>query len=160
MRALTIDAHGGLDALRYRDDLPAPVLPERGSVRVRLRAAALNHLDLFVLGGIPGVSIAPGWVMGADGTGVVAEVSAGVTTVAVGDRVLINPGISCRDCEFCRGGEQSLCVRYRLLGEHLPGTFADEVIVPATNVRRCPPTLSDEAAAAFTLRPSRRGGCA
>ena len=151
MRALTIDAHGGLDALRYRDDLPAPTLPERGSVRVRLRAAALNHLDLFVLGGIPGVSIAPGWVMGADGTGVVAEVSAGVTTVAVGDRVLINPGISCRDCEFCRAGEQSLCVRYRLLGEHLPGTFADEVIVPATNVRRCPPTLSDEAAAAFTL---------
>jgi len=81
----------------------------------------------------------------------VAEVSPDVTAVAPGDRVVINPGLSCRQCEFCRAGEHSLCIRYRLLGEHLPGTFADEVVVPATNVRRIPAGIDDGAAAAFTL---------
>lgn len=151
MRALTIDAHGGLDQLRFRDDLPAPPLPTAGGVRVRLRAAALNHLDLWVVRGIPGAEVRPGWILGGDGTGIVAEVSPDVTAVAPRDRVVINPGLSCRQCEFCRAGDHSLCVRYRLLGEHLPGTFADEVVVPATNVRRIPDGVDDAAAAAFTL---------
>lgn len=151
MRALTIDAHGGLDQLRFRDDLPPPTLPSAGGVRVRLRAAALNHLDLWVVRGIPGVEVRPGWILGGDGTGIVSEVSPDVTAVAPGDRVVINPGLSCRQCEFCRAGEHSLCIRYRLLGEHLPGTFADEVVVPATNVRRIPAGIDDAAAAAFTL---------
>ena len=70
MRGLTISAHGGLDQLEYRTDLPVPE-PKRGEIRVRVRAAALNHLDLFVVGGIPGVKITPGWVLGADATGIV-----------------------------------------------------------------------------------------
>ena len=152
MRALTIDAHGGLEQLRYREDLPEPVLPPSGGVRVRLRAAALNHLDLFTLGGLPGVSITPPWTLGADGTGIVAEASDDVRTIAIGDRVLINPGISCRACEYCRAGEHSLCPVFRLLGEHHPGTFAEQVIVPVTNVRRVPASMTDHAvAAAFTL---------
>ncbi len=151
MRALTIDAHGGLEQLRYRDDVTPPALPSSGGVRVRLRAAALNRLDLWTVGGLPGVVITPPWILGADGTGLVAETSPDVTTVRPGDRVIINPGISCRACEFCRKGEQSLCVRFRLLGEHLPGTLAEEVVVPATNVRLVPSTVTDEVAAAFTL---------
>ena len=151
MRALTIDAHGGVEQLRYREDLPTPTLPDSGSVRVRLRSAALNHLDLWTLGGLPGVRITPPWILGGDGAGTVAEVSGDVRTVKPGDRVMINPGISCRACEFCLAGEQSLCVRFRLLGEHMPGTFADEIVVPATNVRPVPASVSDESAAAFTL---------
>lgn len=165
MRALTIDAHGGLEQIRYRDDLPVPDFSsdaDAPEVRVRVRAAALNRLDLFTIGGLPGITVTPGWVLGADATGVVDAVSdravqagesAGSTGsgVAVGDRVVINPGISCRRCEFCLAGEQSMCIRYRLLGEHLPGTFAEYVVVPATNVRRIPASVSDEVAAPFTL---------
>ncbi len=151
MRALTIDAHGGLEQLRYREDVPAPALPASGAVRVRLRAAALNRLDLWTVGGLPGVTITPPWILGADGMGVVAEASPDVTTVRVGDRVLVNPGIACRLCEFCLKGEQSLCVRFGLLGEHHPGTLAEEIVLPATNLRRVPEGVPDDAAAAFTL---------
>lgn len=151
MRALTIDAHGGLDQLRYRDDVAAPALPEAGHVRVRLSAAALNRLDLWTLGGLPGVTITPPWILGGDGMGVVAEVSPDVTEVAVGTRVMINPGLSCRACDFCRRGEHSLCIRFQLLGEHAPGTLAEEIVLPATNVQAVPDGVSDEVAAAFTL---------
>lgn len=120
-------------------------------VRVRVQAGALNHLDLFTLAGMPGVSINPGWVMGADGAGVVDSTGDGVDAVTIGDRVVINPGISDRTCEFCLAGEQSLCVRFRLLGEHLPGTLSEYVVVPAQNVRRIAPGISLEHAAAFTL---------
>jgi len=151
VKALTISAHGTLDQITLRDDLPEPVVEAPGDVRVRLRAAALNHLDLFVVEGIPGVSITPGWILGGDGMGTVDSVGAAVTGVAVGDRVVINPGISCRECEFCRAGEQPLCVKFRLLGEHRPGTFAEFVVVPAANVRRIPDGVPDDVAAAFTL---------
>lgn len=150
MRGLTIDAHGSTERITYREDLTPPVLGAR-EVRVRLRAASLNRLDLWTVGGLPGIAITPPWVLGADGTGRVIEVAPGVSSVAVGDRVVINGGISCRECEYCLAGEQSLCTTFRVLGEHLPGTFADEVAVPATNVRRIPDGISDEVAASFTL---------
>src|SRR5690349_3273492 len=140
MRGLTISAHGGLERLELRDDLPVPE-PGPGAVRVRVRAAALNHLDLFVVAGLPGVTITPGWVLGADGAGVIDALGPGVSAVAVGDHVVINPGISCRACEYCLAGEQPLCPRFRLLGEHLPGTMAEYVAVPAANVRRVPPEV-------------------
>jgi NADPH:quinone reductase-like Zn-dependent oxidoreductase len=151
MRALTISAHGGLDRLELRDDLPVPELATETDVRIRVHAGALNHLDLFVVTGLPGVTITPPWIMGGDGAGVVDAVGSAVHTVAPGDRVVINPGISDRTCEYCARGEQSLCIRFRLLGEHLPGTFADYVVVPAMNVRAIPATISWPDAAAFTL---------
>ncbi len=151
MRALVIDAHGGLEKVHFRDDVPAPEVQAAGEVRVRLSAAALNHLDLFVVGGLPGVTITQGWVLGGDGVGVIDAVSSDVSSVAVGDRVIINPGISCRQCEYCRAGEQPLCVNFRLLGEHRPGTFAEYIVVPAVNVRRIPAGISDASAAAFSL---------
>ncbi|MDQ6831579.1 MAG: zinc-binding dehydrogenase [Gemmatimonadota bacterium] len=151
MRALTISAHGGLEQLVVRDDLPIPALSNPTDVRVRIRCAALNHLDLFVVEGLPGVTITPPWIMGGDGAGLVDAVGDGVEGVAIGARVIINPGISDRTCEYCRIGEHSLCVRYRLLGEHLPGTIADYVVVPAANLRVIPDSIAWDAAAAFTL---------
>jgi len=151
VRALTISSHGGLDRIELRDDLPMPELRRPDQVRVRVRAAALNHLDLFVVRGLPGVSIVPPWPLGADACGIIDAVGAEAGACAVGDYVVINPGISDRSCEYCRQGEQSLCVRFGILGEHLPGTLADYVVVPAANVRTIPAAVPTEQAAAFTL---------
>ena len=152
MRALTISEHGDLDKVTYRTDLPVPQ-PGSGEVRVRVHAAALNHLDLWVLGGMPGVTIRPPWVLGAEAVGVVDthRPDTPSTAPAVGRRVLINPGVSDRTCEFCQKGEESLCVNYGLVGEHYQGTFAEYVVVPAANLRPIPKKIPLEAAAAFTL---------
>jgi NADPH:quinone reductase-like Zn-dependent oxidoreductase len=151
MRGLTISAHGGVDRIEYRDDLAEPPLQRDGDVRLRMRAAALNHLDLFLLGGLPGINITAGWVVGADGVGVVESVGATVSNVAVGDMVVVNPGVSDRTCEYCRAGEQPLCPRFGILGEHFPGTMAELVVVPSVNVQRITPDADVAEAAAFTL---------
>ena len=151
MRALTISAHGGLERIELRDDLPVPALRSATDVRVRITAAALNHLDVFVVGGLPGVTIVPPWVLGADATGVVEEIGDRVTGLAPGDTVIVNPGISCRQCEYCRDGEQSLCIRFGLLGEHHPGVFAEHAVLPAPNLRVVPAAIPAPVRAAFTL---------
>jgi NADPH:quinone reductase-like Zn-dependent oxidoreductase len=151
MRALTISAHGGLDRLELRDDVATPELRRPHDVRVRVRAAALNHLDLFVVAGLPGVAIVPPWPLGADGCGVVDAVGPDAGDLSAGDYVVINPGISDRTCEYCLQGEQPLCPRFGILGEHLPGTIAEYVVVPAANLRTIPTTIPPENAAAFLL---------
>ena len=151
VRALTLAAHGGLDRLELRSDLPVPDLQSSTDVRVRIMAGALNRLDLFVVEGLPGVTITPPWIMGGDGAGVIDAVGDHAGGLEVGDRVIINPGISDRSCEYCRDGEQSLCIAYKLLGEHLPGTFAEYIVVPAANVRVIPDSIPWDQAAAYTL---------
>lgn len=153
MRACVLTATGGLDKLQVTEVPDAPA-PGPGEVRVALRAAALNHLDLFVAAGLPGTADRFPWIVGADGAGTVESVGPGVTSVSPGDRVLLNPGISDYSCEFCRAGEHSLCVNYRLLGEHLPGTLAERITLPAHNVALGPnlsPALTWGEAAAFSL---------
>ncbi len=152
MRALTIDAHGDLSQLIVRD-VPAPTVSGPHDVRVRLHAAALNRLDLWVLGGIPGVHITPPWVVGSDGAGVVESVGEAVTRVQAGDRVMLNPGVVDRTCtcEYCRDGDQPLCLSYGVLGEHRPGTLAEYVVVPDANLERIPDDVTWEVAAAFPL---------
>lgn len=151
MRALTVSAHGGLEQLQIVTDLPVPPLGAPSDVRVHMHAVALNHLDLFVLRGLPGMTMRPRWVVCADGAGTVESIGSSVHELAPGDRVMINPGISDRSCRFCEAGEQSLCEHFRLLGEHLPGTAAEYIVVPAANLRLVPATISWERAAAFTL---------
>jgi NADPH:quinone reductase-like Zn-dependent oxidoreductase len=151
MRALTISEHGGLEKLEVRDDVPIPALAAPDDVRVRVTAGALNHLDLFVVRGLPGVTITPRWVLGADATGIVESVGPAVRAVRPGDTVIINPGISDRTCDYCRAGEQPLCPRFGLLGEHHPGTFAEYAVVSAPNVRVIPASIPADFAAAFTL---------
>jgi len=140
-----------VEQLQVVADLPIPALDSPASVRVRMHAVALNHLDLFVLRGLPGASIRPHWIVCADGAGVVDAVGDAVREFAPGDRVMINPGISDRTCAFCLAGEQSLCEHFQLLGEHLPGTAAEYVVVPAANLRVVPAGVSWEHAAAFSL---------
>ena len=154
MRGLTISAHGGLDQLVYRTDLPKPE-PRLGEIRIRVKAAALNHLDLFVVTGMPGVTIVPPWILGADATGVVDAIGdlSGITDnqIKVGDTVIVNPGLSDHTCEYCQAGEHSLCVKFGLLGEHAPGTLAEYIVIPARNARTIPRDKPVEQAAAFTL---------
>jgi NADPH:quinone reductase-like Zn-dependent oxidoreductase len=151
VRALTISGHGGLDVLELRDDLPVPELRRPADVRVRVHAAALNHLDLFMLGGLPGITITPPWPVGSDACGVIDAVGSDVSTVRLGDYVVINAGLSDRTCEYCLDGEQPLCPRFGILGEHFPGTAAEYVVVPAANVRAIPASVPSDIAAAFTL---------
>jgi NADPH:quinone reductase-like Zn-dependent oxidoreductase len=151
VRALTIDGHGGLEQVRFRDDLPVPALTHSRHVRVKLHAAALNHLDLFTIQGMPHLRITFPWIIGADGAGVVDEAGDEVSTLRPGDAVFLNPGQSCGRCEYCRAGDQPLCLEFRILGEHLPGTLAEYVVVPERSVRAIPPTTPMQAAAAYPL---------
>lgn len=147
MKAVFFRRHGGNEVLEY-GEWPDP-RPGPGEAVVAMRAAALNRLDLFVRDGIPGVPLPQ--VPGADGSGVVEAAGEGVTGLKAGDRVLVQPGLFCGSCEFCRGGEQSVCVKFRIVGEHAPGTFAEKAVLPAANLFPIPGELSFEQAAAFPL---------
>lgn len=149
MKALCLKRHGTLAELELQE-LPDPH-PREGEVRVALRAAALNHLDLFVVQGLPGLKLSFPHVGGADGAGVIAEVGAGVREWREGDEVVFNPGLWCGACEFCRRGDEPLCPSFGIVGEHVPGTFAESVCVPAHNLSARPAHLSWEEAAAVPL---------
>ena len=150
MLAVTIRSHGGPEAVLV-EEVARPAVEGADDVVVSLRAAALNHLDLFVVAGLPGVKPRFPHVLGADGAGIVEAVGPAVTRVRVGDRVLLDPGVSCHACEYCVAGEQSLCSTYRLLGEHLPGTFAEVVRVSQWNAYRLPDGVAWAEAAAYPL---------
>ncbi len=145
MRAWVLQQIVGPDGYRL-GDVAVPE-PGPGEVRVALRAAALNHLDLWVSRGKPAPSLPH--VAGADGAGVIDALGPGVAGVAPGDEVVINPTITCGVCADCRGGDRGLCERIRIVGEHRWGTFADHVVVSASNVLAKPASLSWPEAAAF-----------
>lgn len=129
--------HGDFSQLEVAD-VPRPSVSRDSDVRINLVASALNHLDLWTLRGLPGLDLPFPHILGGDGAGVVDEIGSAVKSVQPGDRVIINPGISCYQCEQCLQGEQSLCDTYRLLGEHLPGTLAEYIVVPEHNVALIP----------------------
>lgn len=149
MNALLFAQHGDLDQVRFDQVDPPEVKP--GLVLVRMRAAALNHLDLFVLEGLPGLTLEMPHIPGSDGAGTIEAIGDRSSRLSVGDRVMLNPVISCNECEFCISGEQSMCVQLRLVGEHTKGTFAEYFAVPAANLQKIPPDVSFEEAAAFSL---------
>jgi NADPH2:quinone reductase len=133
MKATVFHEHGSPDVLKY-EDIPDPdVGPNQ--VLVDVKAVALNHLDLFVRGGIPGLKLDMPHILGSDISGVVKEIGTGVSgDLEIGQTVIIDPGRSCGICEYCIRGEESLCAEYGIIGEHYRGGYSDLISVDAQNV--------------------------
>lgn len=132
MRAVTLIGHGGNEVVSIAER-PVPVR-RPGEITVRIEAAGLNRVDLYMRDSGAGITHRLPQIMGLDGAGVVTEVDPDETRVTVGDRVVLHPGIGCGRCEFCLRGEHVLCTSMKFLGEHRDGTFAEFVCVPARNV--------------------------
>ncbi len=156
MRGFGFAEHGGLDRLRFVE-LPEPI-PGPGEVRVRIRAAAFNRLDRFTLEGIPGVEVERPHALGSDGAGVVDRLGEPDDSLAVGDKVLLNPGMWDGTCDACKKGEEAYCRNYRIVGEHIQGTAARLCVVPRRNVHPLPERFSfaDGAAAPLVFQTSWR----
>jgi NADPH:quinone reductase-like Zn-dependent oxidoreductase len=150
MKALTLAANGGIEQLRVQE-LPEPTLQSPSDVLVRIRAAALNRLDLFIAAGLPGSGLTFPHVVGSDGAGVVQRVGSEIRDLKAGDRVMINPTLSCGRCLACAEGEDSLCASLRVVGEHCAGTAAEYIAVPARNLAPVPQGMQWPQAAAFSL---------
>ena len=130
--------------------LPRPE-PGPGEVAVEVRAAALNHLDLYSRQQHAAASDAGPRIIGSDAAGVVCDVGPGVENWRGGEAVVLNPGLSCGRCESCRRGEQSECPEFDIVGRGVPGTFAEGLVVPADNLYPKPEHLDFVAAAALPL---------
>jgi NADPH:quinone reductase-like Zn-dependent oxidoreductase len=150
MKALTLTGIGGLDRLQLQE-VPAPAIRAPDEVLVRVRCAALNRLDLWMTGGLPNAKPSFPHVVGSDGAGEIEAVGTAAGRWGPGDRVLINPGVACGHCAACEEGEDPLCANYAILGEHLPGTAAELLVVPAANLGRVPEGMAWSEAAGFTL---------
>jgi len=148
MKAVRLHEPGSVDGYVY-EDAPDPS-PGPGEVLVRVRAAALNHLEAWAAK-MPAGRSQPPRILGSDVAGVVAGIGAAVEGLREGDEVLLHPGVSCGRCEACLGGEDNLCPRYHLLGQGRDGGLAEYVAVPASNVAAKPKTLSFEEAASIPL---------
>jgi len=149
MNAIVYSEHGGPHVLRHVEVAE----PRIGAheVLVRVRACALNHLDLWVRRGIPGVAIPFPHIPGSDIAGEVAKVGEKVSHIQVGERVLLQPGISCGECEQCVAGRDNFCRSYTLFGYIVDGGCAEYVKSPAANIVPIPANLSFEEAAAVPL---------
>ena len=150
MRAVLFHEHGPADTLQLVTDQPIPE-PGPGEVRIHVKAAALNYLDIWVRNGWPGIRLAYPHIPGADAAGVIDAVGDGVSGWSAGDRVGIDPTLSCGQCSFCRSGWQNRCVDFAILGEHVPGTYRDYITVPARNLIGLPEHVSFAESAAASL---------
>ena len=150
MKAVRIHEHGGVEKLRY-EEAPEPTLAGPNDAIVKLKAASLNHIDIWIRRGLTGVEIALPHILGGDGAGVIAEAGDQVRNIKTGDAVCLYPPSGCGHCEFCINGREYICVKLRVLGERENGTYAEYARVPARNCFPIPPGLSFEQAAAFPL---------
>jgi NADPH:quinone reductase-like Zn-dependent oxidoreductase len=149
MKAFVIREHGGPEALRLEErEAPQPGPLE---VRLRVRAAALNHLDLWARRGVPGHRYPLPLVPGSDGYGIVEALGPGVSGIAPGEAHLLSPGYGCGHCEPCLRGEESLCRDYVILGENRDGVCAESIVVPAATLLAPLENLPPEEAVALPL---------
>jgi NADPH:quinone reductase-like Zn-dependent oxidoreductase len=149
MKAVVMRGHGGPEVVKL-EDVPEPSAGP-GEVVVRMRAVAANHLDIWVRQGWPGLKLAFPHVFGSDGAGVVESVGPGVTAVKPGDEVVVNPSLGCGRCERCLAGQENLCRRFSILGEHVSGVMAEKAVLQTRSVLPKPKNLSFEEAAAVPL---------
>lgn len=148
MRAAIFHDFGGPEVLRY-EEVPTPE-PGDDEVLIEVRAAAFNHLDLWVRRGLPIETTMP-HVGGSDIAGVVIARGEEAGDVELGAHVVVNPALFCGSCRECRRGEESQCTTFRILGEHTNGGFAEFVSVPARNVYPLPPQTRFEVAASLPI---------
>lgn len=149
MKAVVFNEHGGPDVLVHTD-VKEPAI-NANEVLVEIRACALNHLDVWARGGLPGVSIPLPHILGNDIAGVVREVGELVTWVSTGDEVMLQPGVSCGHCIECLRGQDNLCPTYDILGYVRDGGYAELVAAPGVNVIPKPKNISWEEAASLPL---------
>ncbi|HEV2764747.1 MAG TPA: zinc-binding dehydrogenase [Pyrinomonadaceae bacterium] len=149
MKAVIFREHGGPEVLSY-EERPEP-RPRANEVLVEVRACALNHLDVWVRKGLPGIPVPLPHILGNDVAGVVREVGELVGWVRAGDEVMLQPGVSCGHCYECLRGADNLCPEYDMLGYRRDGGYAELVTAPAVNVVLKPAALSWEEAAALPL---------
>ena len=142
MQAVYIESHGGPEVLTYGERPDPHVGP--GEVKLKVRATALNRLDLYTREGGRGLQreFPPPLILGGDCAGEIAEVGAGVNGLKEGDRVVVNPRLSCQQCPACLAGQDDLCRRSQFLGSAIDGSYAEYLSVPAANVH----TISDQVA--------------
>jgi NADPH:quinone reductase-like Zn-dependent oxidoreductase len=149
MKAVRFHEHGGPEVLKY-EDAPDPKI-QANEVLVKVKACALNHLDIWLRGGVRRWQLAMPHIVGSDIAGEVAEVGAVVTRIKPGDRVLLSPGFSCGQCEACFKGLDSACRSYTLFGVMVDGGYAEYVKSPEMNVIPIPGDLNYDEAAAVPL---------
>lgn len=149
MLASFFDRHGDIGVLKY-GERPEPV-PGPNDVIVKLKAAGLNRLDIWVRNGWPGIRIPYPFIPGADGAGKILKLGTDVSSYSIGNRVVINPNIGCGKCYFCEIGYENRCKKWNLLGESRDGTYAQLVKVPAKNVMYLPEDIDEFTAAASAL---------
>ncbi len=148
MKAVYIESHGGPEVLTY-GERPEPAI-EPHEVKVRVRACSINRLDVYTRAGVRGTrrEFPPPLILGGDAAGDVVEVGEEVADLQVGDRVVVNPRISCGICTYCVAGEDDLCSRFKFLGTAMDGSYAEFIKVPGTNVHPIPSHVPYEEAAA------------
>ncbi|MHA2075430.1 MAG: alcohol dehydrogenase catalytic domain-containing protein, partial [Candidatus Hodarchaeales archaeon] len=160
MKAVFFSEHGGIDKLEYNSFSTPEV--QSNHVLIRVGGVALNHLDLFVRKGIPGLKLDLPHILGSDISGTIAEIGSKIHLPGIeeGKPVVIDPGVSCGVCEFCCMGEISLCKQYKIIGEHMRGGYAEYVSVPIENVILLPDynplSLLDSAAVPLTFMTAYR----
>lgn len=149
MKAILFHSHGGPEVLQYTD-FPDPQ-PKPGEALVRLRAAALNRVDIFVRNGWPGLKLEYPHIPGADGAGEVIALGEGASGYQVGDRVVINANLGCGECEACKSGRDNLCRNWHLLGETTRGTYCEMISLPVRQLHKIPNGFDAHKAAASAL---------
>ena len=149
MKTILFHQHGGPEVLEYTD-FPTPE-PKPGEALIRLRAAALNRMDVMVRNGWPGLKLEMPHINGADGAGEIVEIIDTVTDLKVGDRVVINANLGCGSCEFCLAGRDNLCTNWHLLGETIRGTYAEYICLPTRQLYKLPNDFDVHQAAAAAL---------
>jgi NADPH:quinone reductase-like Zn-dependent oxidoreductase len=149
MRAALFRAHGGPEVMEVAE-VPAPE-PGPGEVLLQVRAAALNHVDLWLRRGMPALRVPLPHVPGGDICGVIAGLGPGAPPLGEGNRVVVNPGLSCGRCARCQSGQDNLCPEYRMVGEQAWGGQAQYIAVPATNVVAAPDGVDDAELASLPI---------
>jgi len=149
MKAALFKSHGGPEVLEFAD-VPVPKI-RPNEVLIQVKACALNHLDIFVRNGLPGIEIPLPHILGNDIAGIVHDVGELVSWVKPGDEVMVHPGVSCGHCQPCLEGEDNLCREYDIIGYRRDGGYAEFVAVPGVNVFPKPPQLNWDEAAALPL---------